>query len=82
MVEKRSLQPGDIYCLLHPNGDIHAVKTISQITTVSIHLLGNDAGCIWHHQFIPESHSVKSCRSGYCNAPCKQDKEKENADEI
>ncbi|AFY34853.1 hypothetical protein [Calothrix sp. PCC 7507] len=76
VVEERSLKPGDIYRLLPPHGDIHAVKTISQIPSVSIHVLGNDTGCVWRHQFIPESHSVKSFRSGYSNAPCQEEEEK------
>jgi predicted metal-dependent enzyme (double-stranded beta helix superfamily) len=74
VVEERQLQPGDFYHLLPPEGDIHAVKTISQISSVSIHLLGNDTGCIWRHQFQPETHTVKSFRSGYSNAPCKEEK--------
>jgi predicted metal-dependent enzyme (double-stranded beta helix superfamily) len=69
IVEVRSLQPSDIYRLLPPDGDIHAVKTTSETASVSIHILGNDTGCILRHQFIPESHSVKSFRSGYSNAP-------------
>lgn len=73
VVEERSLQPGDIYRLLPPEGDIHAVKTTSASPSVSIHVLGNDTGCVWRHQFIPESHSVKSFRSGYSNAPCKEE---------
>lgn len=72
-----SLESGDIYGLLPPDGDIHAVKTTSQSASVSIHLLGNDTGCVWRHQFIPESQSVKSFRSGYSNAPCKEEEEKE-----
>jgi predicted metal-dependent enzyme (double-stranded beta helix superfamily) len=79
ITEVRSLQPGDIYRLLPPDGDIHAVKTTSQSASVSIHILGNDTGCILRHQFIPESHSVKSFRSGYSNAPCKEEEEKEHA---
>ncbi|MBN3877389.1 MULTISPECIES: hypothetical protein [unclassified Nostoc] len=79
ITEVRSLQPEDIYCLLPPDGDIHAVKTTSQSASVSIHLLGNDTGCVWRHQFIPASHSVKSFRSGYSNAPCKEEEEKEHA---
>ncbi|MEH2057376.1 MAG: cysteine dioxygenase family protein [Nostoc sp.] len=70
-----SLQSGDIYRLLPPDGDIHAVKTTSQSASVSIHLLGNDTGCVLRHQFIPESQSVKSFRSGYSNAPCKEEEE-------
>ncbi|MCL6751234.1 hypothetical protein KBT16_09730 [Nostoc sp. CCCryo 231-06] len=79
ITEVRLLQPGDIYRLLPPDGDIHAVKTTSQSASVSIHILGNDTGCILRHQFIPESHSVKSFRSGYSNAPCKEEEEKEHA---
>ncbi|WP_341528349.1 hypothetical protein WKK05_03080 [Nostoc sp. UHCC 0302] len=79
ITEVRSLQPGDIYSLLPPDGDIHAVTTTSQSASVSIHLLGNDTGCVWRHQFIPEVDSVKSFRSGYSNAPCKEEEEKENA---
>ncbi|GJD19832.1 hypothetical protein RIVM261_047880 [Rivularia sp. IAM M-261] len=74
IVEERQLQPGDFYHLLPPEGDIHAVKTISKTASVSIHLLGNDTGCIWRHQFQPETHSVKSFRSGYSNAPCKEER--------
>jgi predicted metal-dependent enzyme (double-stranded beta helix superfamily) len=78
ITEVRSLQSGDIYRLLPPDGDIHAVKTTSQSASVSIHILGNDTGCVLRHQFIPESQSVKSFRSGYSNAPCKEE-EKEYA---
>ncbi|BDI20311.1 hypothetical protein ANSO36C_61130 [Nostoc cf. commune SO-36] len=73
VTEVRLLQPGDIYRLLPPDGDIHAVKTTSQSASVSIHILGNDTGCVLRHQFILESHSVKSFRSGYSNAPCKEE---------
>lgn len=79
ITEVRRLQRGDIYRLLPPDGDIHAVKTTSESESVSIHLLGNDTGCIWRHQFIPESHSVKSFRSGYSNAPCKEEEDKAHA---
>ncbi len=78
IVEQRSLEPGDIYGLLPPDGDIHAVETISETASVSIHILGNDTGCILRHQFIPESGSVKSFRSGYSNAPCKEEEEKQH----
>ncbi|WP_334948803.1 hypothetical protein [Nostoc sp.] len=57
---------------------VHAVKTTSQSASVSIYLLGNDTGCVLHHQFIRESQSVKCFRSGYSNAPCKEE-EKEHA---
>lgn len=76
VVEVRSLKHGDIYRLLPPDGDIHAVKTTSQTASVSIHVLGNDTGCIWRHQFAPESRSVRSFRSGYSNAPCKEEEQR------
>ncbi len=72
---RRTLQLGDIYRLLLPDCDIHLVKTTSQRATVSIYVLGNDTGYIWRHQFILESESVKSFRSMYSNAPCKEEKE-------
>ena len=78
-VGDKSLQPGDIYRLLPPDGDIHAVKSTSQSASVSIHILSNDTGCILCHQFILESHRVKSFRSGYSNAPCQEEEEKEHA---
>ncbi|WP_373530866.1 hypothetical protein [Nostoc sp.] len=77
--KKPSLQPDDVYCILPPDGDIHAVKTTSQSAAVSIHLLGNDTACVLRHQFIRESYSVKSFRSGYSNALRKQEEEKEYA---
>jgi len=66
---RRSLKPGDMYELL-PETDIHRVTTISNVTSVSLHLLGNDNGCIWRHQFNPEESSVKPFKSGWLNVPC------------
>ncbi|MBX6772650.1 MAG: cysteine dioxygenase family protein [Chloroflexi bacterium] len=65
----KRLRPGDLYTLL-PENDIHRVRTISAITSVSLHLLGNDNGCIWRHRFIPEEERIEPFRSGYLNAPC------------
>ena len=67
--ERRSLKPGDFYELL-PETDIHRVTTTSDITSVSLHLLGNDNGCIWRHQFEPEQQKVKPFKSGYVNVDC------------
>jgi hypothetical protein len=52
--------------------------SIFQRYPFTIHVLGNDTDCILRHQFILESQSVKSFRSGYSNAPCKEE-EKEYA---
>ena len=67
--ESRALQPGDFYELL-PETDIHRVRTTSPETSVSLHLLGIDNGCIWRHRFLPEEGKVVPFKSGYVNMPC------------
>lgn len=69
LAERRLLRPGDLYELL-PDNDIHRVRTSSAVTSVSLHLLGNDNGCIWRHRFIPEEARVEAFRSGYVNFQC------------
>lgn len=69
LLESRSLVPGDFYELL-PETDIHRVRTTSDVTSVSLHLLGIDNGCIWRHRFEPEEGKVLPFKSGYVNAPC------------
>lgn len=64
------IEPGEFTSLLPPDGDIHAVTTVSPGPSVSIHLLANDTACVWRHQFDPEAGTVKPFRSGYSNAPC------------
>jgi len=68
--EQRALRPGDFYDLIPPQDDIHRVRTTSDETSVSIHLLTNDTGCVWRHSFDPDSGDAKPFRSGYVNAPC------------
>jgi predicted metal-dependent enzyme (double-stranded beta helix superfamily) len=67
--ESRQLEPGDFYELL-PETDIHRVRTTSPETSVSLHLLGIDNGCIWRHRFLPEEQKVVPFKSGYVNVPC------------
>jgi predicted metal-dependent enzyme (double-stranded beta helix superfamily) len=69
-VERRALVPGDFYALLPPRDDIHRVKTTSEETSVSIHLLTNDTGCVWRHAYDPESGEPTPFRSGYVNVAC------------
>ena len=73
LVERRSLVPGDFYPLLPPRDDIHRVRTTSAETSVSIHLLTNDTGCVWRHSFDPESGAARPFRSGYVNVDCEDD---------
>ena len=70
LLESRSLAPGDFYELIPPRDDIHRVRTTSEETSVSIHLLTNDTGCVWRHTFDPESGKRAPFRSGYVNVPC------------
>ena len=68
--ERRPLAPGDFYALLPPRDDIHRVRTTSPETSVSIHLLTNDTGCVWRHTSEPESGERTPFRSGYVNVDC------------
>jgi predicted metal-dependent enzyme (double-stranded beta helix superfamily) len=69
-VERRRLVPGDCYTLLPPDGDIHRVRTVSPEASISIHLLGNDLGCIVRHRFDPEHGVVVDFKSGWANVDC------------
>lgn len=70
LVTRRALHPGDFYALIPPHNDIHRVRTTSPETSVSIHLLTNDTGCVWRHAYDPVSGAETPFRSGYVNAPC------------
>jgi 3-mercaptopropionate dioxygenase len=73
LTERRALGPGDFYALIPPRDDIHRVRTTSAETSVSIHLLTNDTGCVWRHAFDPESGEALPFRSGYGNVPCEEE---------
>ena len=73
LLERRSLEPGDFYALIPPTDDIHRVRTTSAETSVSIHLLTNDTGCVWRHAFDPGSGEERPFRSGYVNVACEED---------
>jgi predicted metal-dependent enzyme (double-stranded beta helix superfamily) len=70
LVESRALDAGDFYVLIPPRDDIHRVKTTSAETSVSIHLLTNDTGCVWRHAYEPASGNRMPFRSGYVNVSC------------
>ena len=65
-----TMDTGEFYALLPPRDDIHYVRTVSDVTSVSLHLLANDTACVWRHRFEPSTGAVKAFRSGYSNAPC------------
>jgi predicted metal-dependent enzyme (double-stranded beta helix superfamily) len=70
LVERRALGPGDFYVLIPPRDDIHRVRTTSPETSVSIHLLTNDTGCIWRNTYDVSTGEARPFRSGYVNVPC------------
>jgi predicted metal-dependent enzyme (double-stranded beta helix superfamily) len=73
LVESRALRPGDFYALIPPADDIHRVRTTSPETSVSIHLLTNDTGCVWRHAYDAHSGEATPFRSGYVNVSCEED---------
>ena len=70
LVRRRPLAPGDFYTLLPPRDDVHRVRTTSAETSVSIHLLANDTGCVWRHTYDEHTGEARPFRSGYVNAEC------------
>ncbi len=73
LTRKRPLNPGDFYTLLPPRDDVHRVRTTSAETSVSIHLLANDTGCVWRHTYDEQTGQARPFRSGYVNAECVND---------
>lgn len=69
-VVEQEVETGEFFALLPPDGDIHKVTTISDVPSISIHLLANDTGCVWRHRYEPEIQVVTPFRSSYSNAPC------------
>jgi predicted metal-dependent enzyme (double-stranded beta helix superfamily) len=70
LTRRRPLSPGDFYTLLPPMDDVHRVRTTSAGTSVSIHLLANDTGCVWRHVYDDQTGEASPFRSGYVNADC------------
>jgi predicted metal-dependent enzyme (double-stranded beta helix superfamily) len=70
LLRRRPLVPGDHYALLPPRDDVHRVRTTSDVTSVSIHLLANDTGCVLRHTFDERTGEARPFRSGYVNAEC------------
>lgn len=73
LVRRRPLEPGDYYRLLPPRDDVHRVRTTSDHTSVSVHLLANDTGCVTRHTYDEVTGETRPFRSGYVNAACEQE---------
>ena len=74
MVAIKHLNVGSFYELIPPIGDIHRFVTTSDVPSISLHLLGNDVGCVWRHTFVPETGAVAPFRTGYSNKDCETDR--------
>ncbi len=72
LLRRRPLEPGDFYRLIPPRDDIHRVRTTSEITSVSIHLLASDTGCTLRHTYDELTGEAAPFRSGYVNADCEE----------
>ncbi|MGE0462377.1 MAG: hypothetical protein AB7Q16_13495 [Vicinamibacterales bacterium] len=73
VARRQTMETGEFYALLPPRDDIHFVKTVSDVPSISIHLLANDTACVWRHRFDPAAGTVQAFRSGYSNAACPED---------
>ena len=71
--KRQTMATGEFYSLIPPRDDIHYVKTVSDVPSISIHLLANDTACVWRHRFDLAAGTVRAFRSGYSNAPCPDD---------
>lgn len=69
--EVNSLRRGDVSIILPPENDIHMIETISEIPSVSLHLLGTDIGCKIRHTYDLANGAIQNFQSGYANAECK-----------
>jgi predicted metal-dependent enzyme (double-stranded beta helix superfamily) len=67
---RQTVKHGEFYTLLPPLDDIHYVKTVSEMPSISIHLLANDTACVTRHRFDAATGAVTPFRSGYSNAKC------------
>jgi len=65
--ERRTLERGELTRLLPPVDDIHIITTLSDVPSISIHLLGNDLGRIPRQLFYPEEGRAETFISGYDN---------------
>jgi predicted metal-dependent enzyme (double-stranded beta helix superfamily) len=72
LIRRRPLSPRDFYALLPPQDDVHRVRTTSNTTSVSIHLLANDTGCVLRHTYDETTGEAHPFRSGYVNADCEE----------
>ena len=64
VARSQTLDTGEFYALLPPRDDIHFVRTVSDVPSVSIHLLANDTACVWRHRFEPATGAAANQQEG------------------
>lgn len=70
LLRTQRVQPGGLYRLFPPRDDVHRVRTVSDVPSISIHLLTNDTGCVVRHTWDLTTKRIKAFRSGYANVAC------------
>ena len=66
-VDRLDLKTGTLTFLKAPEEDIHQIRTVSDIASVSIHVLASDLGTTNRQMFDPAAGSCQDFVSGYSN---------------
>ena len=66
-VDELPIGLGELTPIVHPDADIHQIRTTSSEASVSLHVLCNDLGTVERQSFTPETHGVTNFVSGYTN---------------
>lgn len=69
-MDTQILRTGEFYPLLPEGRDIHSVGSTKAGSSLSIHLLANDTGCVDRNTYDLKAQTVKHFRSGWSNVPC------------
>ncbi len=67
LVEEQPILLGELTPIIHPDADIHQIRTTSRQPSVSLHVLCNDLGTVERQSFVPERQQVTNFVSGYTN---------------
>lgn len=53
VTREQTMDTGQFYARQPPRDDIHFVRTVSDVPSLSLHLLANDTACVWRQRFRP-----------------------------
>lgn len=73
LLRAQRVQPGGLYKLFPPRDDVHRVRTVSDVPSISVHLFTNDTGCVVRRTWDIATKRSKAFRSGYANVACPDD---------